>query len=73
MSHAQRKLKRAEVLLQATLDMLKQAEAAHFVESPLEMVMHYDGADCDGSCLKDDIEDWQRMRPVSANKPEAAR
>lgn len=57
----QRKLARAKVLLAATLDMLTQAENAHFVESPLEMVMHYDEADCDGSCLKDDIEDFQRM------------
>ncbi len=56
-----KKLDRAKVLLNATLDMLQQAERNHFVESPLEMVMHYDEADCDGSCLKDDIEDFNRM------------
>ncbi len=46
---------RTEVLLRAAFDMIRKAELSSTVESPLEIVTHYDEADCDGHCLADDI------------------
>jgi hypothetical protein len=48
---------RKTILLRATYDMLKQANQAHYVMSPLEIITHYDDADCDGFCLMQDIAD----------------
>ena len=48
---------RKTVLLKACYDMLKKAEDSHYVISVMETTVHYDGADCDGSCLLDDIAD----------------
>lgn len=50
-----RKTDRKTVLLKAAYDLLKQADEAHFVEQATDIVVHYDDADCDGSCLMDDI------------------
>lgn len=46
---------RKDILLRAAFDMIRKAELTHYVESPLEILTHYDEADCDGSCLADDI------------------
>lgn len=46
---------RKTVLLQACYDMLKKIDKEPFVMSPFEMTVHYDGAECDGYCLMDDI------------------
>jgi hypothetical protein len=35
--------------------MLRQANEDHYVRSPMEIVTHYDDADCDGHCLMEDI------------------
>ena len=53
-----RELQRARVLLKATLDLLKAAERNLYVEDVLSMLVHYDDADCDGSCLMEDIENY---------------
>ncbi len=46
---------RKEVLLQACYDILIQCEESYYVEDALSLIAHYDDADCDGSCLLDDI------------------
>jgi hypothetical protein len=46
---------RMATLLRAAFDMIRKAELSPTVESPLEILTHYDEADCDGSCLADDI------------------
>lgn len=46
---------RKEVLLRAAYDLLKKASESHFVEQATEILVHYDDADCDGSCLMQDI------------------
>lgn len=35
--------------------MLKKCADSHYVISPMETTVFYDEADCDGSCLMDDI------------------
>ena len=47
---------RKTVLLMACRDMLVKCRDSHFVISPMETTVFYDEADCDGSCLLDDIE-----------------
>lgn len=51
-----RELQRARVLLKATHDILEAADDSPYVEDVLAILVHYDDADCDGSCLMDDIE-----------------
>jgi hypothetical protein len=48
-------MNRERVLLRAAYDLLKTADADHYVRSPLEITVWYDKAECDGSCLMDDI------------------
>ena len=48
---------RKEILLKAAYDLLKQCENAHFVEDPMFITVNYDDAECDGSCLMQDIAD----------------
>lgn len=47
---------RAKVLLQATRDLLSKQKESYIVLDMLEQTVHYDGADCDGNCLLDDID-----------------
>lgn len=51
-----RELQRARVLLKATHDLLEAADDSPYVEDVLAILVHYDDADCDGSCLMKDIE-----------------
>ncbi len=44
---------RAKVLLKAALDILRQCD---YVLNALEVTTFYDEAECDGFCLKEDIE-----------------
>jgi hypothetical protein len=44
-------------LLREAYDLLTKAENAHFVEAAAGIVVFYDNADCDGSCLREDIAD----------------
>lgn len=46
---------RATVLLRACYDMLKKCDQSHYVISPMETTVFYDGAECDGLCLMEDI------------------
>lgn len=45
-------LNRAKTLLKAAYDLLQKDEDV------LRLTVYYDEAECDGSCLKDDIEYW---------------
>ena len=47
---------RKVTLLRACRDILKKCDDSHFVVSPMEVTVFYDGADCDGYCLLEDIE-----------------
>lgn len=47
---------RAEVLLYAAYDVLKQCDNSNYVLNALEVITHYDDAECDGFCLMEDIE-----------------
>lgn len=51
-------LDRATVLLKAALDILSQCENSPVVLEVLGVTTFYDGTECDGACLKDDIEAW---------------
>lgn len=44
------------VLLKACLDLLQKQEDTIFVLNILEETVQYDGADCDGYCLMEDIK-----------------
>lgn len=43
-------------LLLACYKMLKAIHDAPCVVSPFDLTIHYDGADCDGYCLMEDIK-----------------
>lgn len=47
---------RKVTLLKAAYDMLKKCDESPFVISPMETTVFYDDADCDGSCLMEDIK-----------------
>ena len=44
-----------DVLLRAAYDLLKRAEDSPFVQEAASIQVNYDGTDCDGSCLMEDI------------------
>ena len=46
---------RKVVLLRAAYDILKRSAKSRYVLSALEIQAHYDGTNCDGHCLMDDI------------------
>lgn len=46
---------RKEYLLRQVLKLFKQQRESHYVLNIEEMTVIYDGAECDGSCLCDDI------------------
>lgn len=47
---------RKTVLLKACYDMFKKLKYEMYVMSPFETTVFYDGADCDGACLMEDIK-----------------
>lgn len=49
--------KQAKKLLKATFDILKKCDESSIVLDVLETTAVWDGVDCDGSCLMDEIED----------------
>ena len=51
-------LERAKILLKATKDLLEKQDNSCYVLNILNQTVFYDGVDCDGSCLKDDIDYW---------------
>jgi len=54
-------LERAKVYLKATSDLLQKQNESHYVLNLLETTVFYDEADCDGYCLKDDIDTFLEM------------
>lgn len=49
---------RAIILLKACRDLLNKQKDSFYVLNLLTETIFYDGADCDGYCLSDDIEDY---------------
>jgi hypothetical protein len=49
-------LERSKVLLKAVLSLLQKAKDSDYVIDILSETIFYDGTDCDGYCLYDDIE-----------------
>lgn len=47
---------RAKTLLQATSDILNKCDKGIYVKNVLEMTAVWDEAECDGLCLKEEIE-----------------
>jgi hypothetical protein len=43
------------VLLRAAYDILKKCDEGPYVKNALEVTAFYDGTDCDGFCLMEDI------------------
>jgi len=50
-------LERKEILLKAAFDILKKCNDAPFALSPMQETAFYDGMDCEGDCLLQDIAD----------------
>ena len=51
-----KELKYAKVLLKATHDLLHKCDDSYYVLNILEQTTVYDGVECDGYCLMEDIE-----------------
>jgi hypothetical protein len=51
-------LKRAKTLLKATHELLNKQVDSYYVLNMLAETVFYDDAECDGSCLMEDIEAW---------------
>lgn len=51
-------LDRARTLLKAAGTLLKKQENSNYVLNLLAETVYYDEAECDGSCLLDDIRYW---------------
>ena len=51
-----KELLRARVLLKATHELLEKADDSPYVLNALEIIVNYDGAECDGQYLKEEIE-----------------
>ena len=54
-------LERAKVYLKATSNLLQKQNESHYVLNLLETTVFYDEADCDGYCLKNDIDTFLEM------------
>lgn len=51
-----KELKYARVLLKAAYEIFKQCDDSYYVLNVLEQTTVYDGVECDGYCLMEDIE-----------------
>ena len=51
-------LSRAKTLLKAAGTLLKKQKDSNYVLNLLAETVYYDEAECDGSCLLDDIRYW---------------
>ena len=58
MGYKDEALNRAKTLLRATHDLLQKADDSPYVENVLALTINYDDAECDGSCLLEDIKYW---------------
>ena len=59
-----RELKRADTLLKATYDLLSKQHGNYYVLNLLAETVYYDGAECDGMCLMEDIDTWMDERGI---------
>ena len=50
-----KEITRKEVLLRAAYDLLTKCDRSHYVLNANETPVFYDGVECDGSCLREDI------------------
>lgn len=48
-------IERAKILLRAAFDLLQRDNNSYYIESANSITVFYDDANCDGSCLKNDI------------------
>lgn len=55
-NYSKEDIQRAFELLKATLEILNKLEDSCYVEDFFSQTAHYDNTDCDGNCLKEDIE-----------------
>ena len=51
-------LDRSKTLLEAAYNLLEKQNESPYVLNILSETVDYDGADCDGSCLMEDINYW---------------
>lgn len=51
------------ILLRAAYDLLTKAHRAYYVKDALSIVTFFDGAVCDGTCLREDIADELGIEP----------
>lgn len=56
MNTTQDNLPRAIELLKATLEILRKARQGPYVRNVFALTAFYDGVECDGMCLMEDIE-----------------
>ena len=59
-----KELKRADTLLKATYDLLDKQHGNYYVLNLLAETVYYDGAECDGNCLMEDIDAWMDERGI---------
>ena len=59
-----RDLKRADTLLKATYKLLNKQHKNYYVLNLLAETVYYDGAECDGNCLMEDIDAWMYERGI---------
>ena len=50
-----KKVNRKDILLKAAYDLLQKCNESGYVVDALNKTVIYDGAECDGSCLMEDI------------------
>ena len=48
---------RKNTLLRAAYDLIKRSQESVYVEETVSIMTQYDGTQCDGYCLADDIAD----------------
>lgn len=53
-----KELKRARYLLEVSYDLLRKQEESFYVLNILSETIFYDGAECDGYCLMEDIDNF---------------
>ena len=58
---------RAKMLLQATIDILEKCDKGIYVKNVFEQTATWDGVECDGYCLKEELEEL--MEEVYDNAP----
>jgi hypothetical protein len=58
---------RAKILLQATIDILKKCDEGMYVKNVLEVTAEWDGVECDGYCLFEEVKGL--MADVQDNAP----